>query len=186
MRGAAFNMRILWAWVVEILKSSNEHRSRELRTARRRVKRNSIVINNPDRRPRLDRGLSRASCKANTIYHPFKREARNGESMFSEVSTWRMACARWKQKSVRYGSRTTQKTRFKLTSRYFSPICISMRLLKIALSHASFLAEKQRLSFNIASFYVIFSRMYWINNCNCVLNSYWNEKERDRYFNFYI
>lgn len=150
MREAAFNMRILWAWVVEILKSPNEYCSRELRTARRRVKRNSIVINNPDRRPRLDRELSRASCKANTIYHPFKREARIGGPLFSEVSTWRMVCARWK--SVRYVSRTTHKTRFKLTSRYFSPsmrmyFCTSLKNCILARKVSCGKSKERQISF---------------------------------------
>lgn len=127
----------------------------------------SIVINNPDRRPWLDRGLSRASCKANTIYHPFKREARIGGPLFSEVSTWRMACARWKQKSVRYVSRTTHKTRFKLMSRYF--VYSRMHLdasLKNCILAREFLVENRKLAadfaFNLASFYVISSRIYWI------------------------
>lgn len=109
-------MRILWAWVVEILKSPNRDRSRELRTARRRVKRNSIVINNPARRSRLDRELSRASCKANTIYHPFKRERRGSKDRCSRK--WVLE-ERWKC-SVETEVRETHKTRFKLKSRYFS------------------------------------------------------------------
>lgn len=103
-----------------ILKSPNERRSRELRTMRRRVKRSSIVINNSD--PTVSIGLSRASCKANTIYHPFKRERERGaDRRVTILGSERLVLSRWEQKSGRYVCQaTTHKTRSKLTSRDFS------------------------------------------------------------------
>lgn len=90
-------------------------------TARRRVTRNTIVINNSDRESApTSIGLSGASCKANTIYHSFKRGARIARDRYSRkrANTWKRIHARQNQKSGRCASGArVDKTRSKLTWR---------------------------------------------------------------------